>query len=240
MRLTPRLGFRLILVVFAVVVICVRLIPRHRVGPAGSRVISDLAATSPLNQPGGDPALAEAYEVYSALYQAPSQPPNQEPLVFANNSVTDIPQVGGSCLKPTTPDEREMTDAFVAANQQSHRWEQKFTIPQGYRLLDSSEVAQAQNCIVTHGQDSAGCAGYQQVRHIRFLGVPGFDRTHTLWFQSSRTAAATAAAAESSRLRKPEARGNVPPPPISPATAAGFISAGFCEIFAAGVYSASV
>jgi hypothetical protein len=179
MRLTPRLGFRLILVVFAVVVICVRLIPRHRVGPAGSRVISDLAATSPLNQPGGDPALAEAYEVYSALYQAPSQPPNQEPLVFANNSVTDIPQVGGSCLKPTTPDEREMTDAFVAANQQSHRWEQKFTIPQGYRLLDSSEVAQAQNCIVTHGQDSAGCAGYQQVRHIRFLGVPGFDRTHT-------------------------------------------------------------
>jgi hypothetical protein len=131
MRLTPRLGFRLILVVFAVVVICVRLIPRHRVGPAGSRVFSDLAATSPLNQPGGDPALAEAYEVYSALYQAPSQTPTQEPLVFADNSVTDIPQVGGSCLKPTTPDEREMTDAFVAANQQSHRWEQKFTIPQG-------------------------------------------------------------------------------------------------------------
>jgi hypothetical protein len=179
MRLTPRLGFRLILVVFAVVVICVRLIPRHRVAPAGSRVIPDLAATSPLNQPRGGPAPSEAYEVYSALYQAPSQPPNQEPLVFANNSVTDIPQVGGSCLKPTTPDEREMTDAFVAANQQSHRWEQKFTIPQGYRLLDSSEVAQAQNCIVTHGQDSAGCAGYQQVRHIRFLGVPGFDRTHT-------------------------------------------------------------
>jgi hypothetical protein len=179
MRLTPRLGFRLILVVFAVVVICVRLIPRHRVGPAGSRVISDLAATSPLNQPGGDPALAEAYEVYSALYQAPSQTPTHEPLVFADNSVTDIPQVGGSCLKTTTPDEHEMANAFVVANRQSHRWEQSFIIPRGYRLLDSSEVAQAQNCIVTHGQDSAGCAGYQQVRHIRFLGVPGFDRTHT-------------------------------------------------------------
>ena len=42
--------------------------PREDVGYDG---ITDLAATSPLNQPGGGVAPAEAYEVYSALYQAP-------------------------------------------------------------------------------------------------------------------------------------------------------------------------
>lgn len=103
--------------------------------PAGP--VADLSSSSPLNQPGGAPVPASAYEVYSALYQAPVQ----EPLVFARRSVTDIPQVGGSCLKPGTPEEREMTDAFVAANRQSHRWEQKFTIPQGYRLLSPEETA---------------------------------------------------------------------------------------------------
>jgi hypothetical protein len=179
MRLTPRLGLRLLLVVAAVVILCVRLIPRHRIAPGSTRSIPDLAATSPLNQPGGGTPPIEAYQVYSALYQAPAQPSNDEPLVFAESSVTDIPQVGGSCLKPATPDEHEMTDAFVAANQQSHRWEQKFTVSEGYRILAPNEVRQAQNCIVTHGQDSAQCASYKQVRHVRFLGVPGFDRTHT-------------------------------------------------------------
>ncbi len=43
-----------------------------------------------------------------------------------------------------------MTDAFVAANQQSHRWEQKFSIRQGYRLLAHNEVAQVQMCLATH------------------------------------------------------------------------------------------
>jgi len=179
MRLTPRLGLRLILVALVILIFSLRLIPRHRPNPALHSSIPDLAATSPLNQPGGAPPPAEAYEVYSALYQTPAQPAMEEPLVFAANSVTDIPQVGGSCLKPSTPDAREMTDAFVAANQQSHRWEQKFTIPQGYRLLAPDEVPQAQSCIATHGKNATQCAAYQQVRHVRFLGVPGFDRAHT-------------------------------------------------------------
>ena len=33
----------------------------------------------------------------SALYQAPMQ----EPLVFSEDSLTDIPQVNGSCLRPS-------------------------------------------------------------------------------------------------------------------------------------------
>jgi hypothetical protein len=123
--------------------------------PPVNTPISDLGATMPLNQPGGGVVAAEAYAVYSALYQAPMQ----EPLVFSEDSLTDIPQVNGSCLRPATTQEHEMNDAFVASNQQSHRWEQKFSIPQGYRLLPASE-------------------SYKQLRYVRLLGVPGFDHAH--------------------------------------------------------------
>ena len=125
----------------------------------------------PLNQPGGGVVPTEAYAVYSALYQAPMQ----EPLVFSEDSLTDIPQVNGSCLRPTTAQEHEMTDAFVAANQQTHRWEQKFSIAQGYQLLPRTEFAQAQSCAATHGRDLASCESYKQLRYVRLLGVPGFD-----------------------------------------------------------------
>ena len=137
--------------------------------------ISDLSLTSPLNVPGGGMAPADAYEVYSALYQAPIE----EPLLFSDESMTDIPQVNGSCLRPVTAQEREMTDAFLAANRQSHRWEQRFTIPGGYRLIARSDAAHAQRCLETHFQDQQQCQGFQGIAHVRFLGVPGFDTTHT-------------------------------------------------------------
>ncbi len=129
----------------------------------------------PLNQPGGGVAPMDAYAVYSALYQAPMQ----EPLVFSEDSAIDIPQVNGSCLRPAATQEREMADAFVAANQQVHRWEQKFSIPQGYRLLPQSELARAQACAATHGRDVASCENYKQLRYVRLLGVPGFNHAHT-------------------------------------------------------------
>jgi hypothetical protein len=163
------------LVVVAVALVRVRIASlRHAHTPA-TKPMTDLGATMPLNQPGGGVAPAEAYEVYSALYQAPMP----EPLAFSEDSATDIPQVNGSCLRPATPQEHEMTDAFVAANQQSHRWEQKFSIAQGYRLLPHSELAQAQTCLATHGRDAAQCENYKQLRYVRFLGVPGFDHAHT-------------------------------------------------------------
>ena len=120
-------------------------------------------------------APTEAYAVYSDLYKEPAG----EPLVFSNDSVTDIPQVNGSCLKPATPGERELVAAFEAANRQAHRWEQKFTVAQGYQLISRTQASDAQNCLQSHMQDGARCAPYKQVRHIRFLGVPGFDRAHT-------------------------------------------------------------
>jgi hypothetical protein len=175
MRLSPRVGVRLALLVVAVAILMVRLIPRHRPPVPPRPSIPDRSVTSPLNQPGGGPVPAEAYDVYSSLYQAPSD----EPLAFAAESRTDIPQVGGSCLKPTTPAEHEMSDAFVAANQLSHLWEQKFTIPQGYTVLSPADTVLAQVCLQTHDQTSGRCASSKNVRHVRFLGVPGFDRTHT-------------------------------------------------------------
>jgi hypothetical protein len=142
---------------------------------APSAAIPDRSVTSPLNLPGGGMAPADAYDVYSALYREPAG----EPLVFANDSITDIPQVNGSCLKPSTPAERELAAAFEAANQRTHRWEQKFSIPQGYQLLSRSQASDAQNCLQTHMQDATRCAPYKQMRHVRFLGVPGFDRSQT-------------------------------------------------------------
>jgi hypothetical protein len=148
----------LLVVLVAGTLLWVTIHPLRR--PKTPTPITDLGATKPLNQPGGGVVPTEAYAVYSALYQAPMQ----EPLVFSEDSLTDIPQVNGSCLRPTTAQEHEMTDAFVAANQQTHRWEQKFSIPQGYRLLPHSELTQE---------------NYKQVRYVRLLGVPGFDHAHT-------------------------------------------------------------
>jgi hypothetical protein len=171
MRISWRLWLRLAVVVAAIAILWVRIASQHRIKPPA---ITDLAKTNPLNQPGGGPAPAEGYEVYSALYQAPTP----ELLVFAENSTTDIPQLDGSCLKPSTPEEHEMAAAFVAANRQSHRWEQKFSIPQGYRLLSHDEAGQVLGCLSTHARDAAACAGYKGIRHVRYLGVPGFDHAH--------------------------------------------------------------
>jgi hypothetical protein len=170
-----RLWLRLALILIAVLLIWTRLVSHRHAALSPPRRIADLAATSPLNQPGSDPAPAEAYEIYSALYQAPMQ----EPLAFADDSETDIPQVNGSCLKPSTPQEHEMADAFVAANQHTHRWEQKFSIPQGYRLLSFNERTQVKACLSTHGRDATACASYKEIKHVRYLGNPGFDHTHT-------------------------------------------------------------
>lgn len=148
----------------------------HNFQPAPTpAAIPDRAVSSPLNLPGGGMAPADAYAVYSGLYQEPAD----EPLVFSSDSVTDIPQVNGSCLRPATAEERELTAAFEAANRQAHRWEQKFAIPQGYQLISRRQASDAQNCLQTHGQNTPPCEPYKQVRHVRFLGVPGFDHAHT-------------------------------------------------------------
>ncbi len=174
--LSGRLLGRLVAVAaIALAILLARIVRQRHARPVAPEPIADRALTSPLNAPGGGAAPADAYEVYSALYRDPMQ----EPLVFSDDSVTDIPQVNGSCLQPSTPQEREMADAFAAANRQSHRWEPKFAIPAGYRLISRSQAAVAQTCIETHFQDSAPCETFEQVAHVRFLGVPGFDRTHT-------------------------------------------------------------
>ena len=117
----------------------------------------------------------EAYPVYSALYKEPLD----QPLAFAEASVTDIPQVDGSCLKPGTDAERQMTESFEAANRQTHRWEKKFSIAQGYRVLSNNEVAIARQCKLEKDVSSQQCKPYADLRTIRLLGVPGFDQAHS-------------------------------------------------------------
>lgn len=154
--------------------LCLRMLSPHISKPDARAAIPDLSVTSPLNQPGGGEISAESYEVYSALYRGPQL----ESLAFAENSQTDIPQVNGSCLKPSTPQEHEIADAFVAANRQSRRWERKFVIPAGYLLLPRSGVVEAQDCIASGGKSATDCEAFQSLRHVRYLGVPGFDHAH--------------------------------------------------------------
>ncbi len=175
MRISFRALLPAILVAIAAAILFLRIIGHRGFYLKVAPVIPDRSVTNPLNVPGGGPAPGEAYEVYSALYQETMD----EPLVFSDDSVTDIPQVNGSCLRPSTQEEHELTEAFEAANRQAHRWEQKFTIPQGYRLISRTDAGQAQTCIQTHDRDTARCDAYRQVRHVRYLGVPGFDRSHT-------------------------------------------------------------
>jgi hypothetical protein len=179
MRLTPRLIVRLVLVLLVLALFWYRLLPHH--GSSTRSAGGDSSASAPLNQPGGGPAPAIGYEIYSSLYQQPAPAPVNEPLVFAQASQTDIPQVGFSCLKPQTPEERQLAKAFNAANSLSHSWQQQFAIPQGYRLLDASQTAQARACLRAHST-SGECSAYKDVRHVRFLGVPGVDpaATHAL------------------------------------------------------------
>jgi hypothetical protein len=174
MRLTWRLGLRVVLTLVVLVLAWRWIGSRWNARSSATKPVADLAATMPMNQAGGGVAPEDAYEVYSALYQAPMD----EPLAFAENSVTDIPQVDGSCLRPTTADEREMAEAFTEANRLTHQWEEKFSIPQGYKLLAPAELKQAQSCLATHGRDAAQCAANLKIKYVRYLGVPGYDQAH--------------------------------------------------------------
>lgn len=175
MRIARQLGLLACLVMVAAVLVWTRRPLQKRTAKPAVQPIVDLQATNPLNQAGGGPAPAEAYAVYSSLYRAAMN----EPLAFLEDSQTDVPQVGQSCLKPKTPEEQEMAGAFEAANQRSHRWEPKFSIAPGYRLLSGTEASQAMMCLAEQMRDTSQCASYRQLRYVRLLGIPGFNPAHT-------------------------------------------------------------
>jgi hypothetical protein len=175
MRFSKRIWLRVVVVVVAVLFLLARIGRQNHLFSPASKAVPDLALTSPLNQQGGSPVMAEPYQLYSDLYRDPVG----EALVIADESEADIPQINGSCLQPSTQQERDMADAFEAANRQSHRWEQKFSIPQGYRLISRSDAAVAVDCLHTRFADATRCARFKGIGHVRYLGVPGFDSTHT-------------------------------------------------------------
>jgi hypothetical protein len=171
MRPSRHLWLTLALIVVAVLMLW----NRYRAAHHSMQGITDLSVTSPLNQPGGGEVPAEAYQVYSGLYQTPAD----EPLAFVQESGTDIPQLNGTCLKPSSPEERAMADAFEAANRHAQRWDTHLSIPAGYSILSPGELAEAQSCLTSHTQSSTQCTPYKNLKHVRILGVPGFDSTHT-------------------------------------------------------------
>jgi hypothetical protein len=151
-----RIRIVIVLLLVAMALVWIGITSLHHARTQHGKPITDLGMTMPLNQPGGGLVAPDAYKVYSALYERPLP----EMLAIAENSKTDVPQVNGSCLKPATPQEQEMADAFVAANQQSHRWEEKFAIAQGYRLLPSSELRCRLACQSTIAKAISNCGMY--------------------------------------------------------------------------------
>jgi hypothetical protein len=116
MRLSWRLGMRVLLVLVALTLAWRWIGLRWNAKSSATKPIAVLSATMPMNQAGGGVAPADAYEVYSVLYQAPMD----EALAFGEGSVTDIPQVDGNCLKPTTANER--TGGIFAVEKTSGEW----------------------------------------------------------------------------------------------------------------------
>jgi hypothetical protein len=146
-----------------------------RRGEANERpAIPDRARTNPLNLPGGGVAPADAYQVYADLYRAPLD----EPLVIAEDSVVDIPQLDGSCLHPSNPAEEQMVHEFEAANHQKHRWEKKFAVSE-YQQVSRAEADRITSCLDSARATGSPCASYPEVRHVRYLGIPGFDNDHS-------------------------------------------------------------
>ena len=149
MRLSWRLGLRVVLTLVVLALAWRWIGLRWDARSSATRPVTDLAATMPMNQSGGGVAPADAYEVYSALYQAPMD----EPLAFRRIRSPIFRRWMAVALSRRRRMEREMTDAFVAANRQSHRWEQKFSIRRATSCYHRSELMQVRSCLATHGRD---------------------------------------------------------------------------------------
>jgi hypothetical protein len=72
-----------------------------------------------------------------------------------------------------------MAASFESANRHSQRWDAHFKIPFSYQVLSAREFNEAMNCFATHTQGAPQCASYKDLKHVRVLGVPGFDGSHT-------------------------------------------------------------
>ena len=221
---TWRIVVWVLLLAAAGVVAWMRFGGHGRKGPAHGPAVGDLSVTSPLNVPGGAPEPEEAYAIYSALYQEKSN----EALAFANYTSTDIPQLDGSCLKPETPDERVMAEAFEAANKQSHPWEQKFATAQGYRLLTARETNEAMECLEANSKRARRLRRCPSARLTKDCATCGswarrgsMRSTRERWFRSFANAGSIAARAGSSKWRRLAGRGNEPSRERLPKSAAG-------------------
>jgi hypothetical protein len=128
------------------------------------------------NATSGDPLTPEAYSLYSAIYRSGSAELlgiAASPLPFKDSSL--------SCLKPSTPEEREMVKA--AKNQVVGRveWKRQFDFGRAYILIPAAETNKAIDCIqfATRSGALTECDPYVKLQYVRFLSIPIFNRDHT-------------------------------------------------------------
>jgi len=85
------------------------------------------------------------------------------------------------CLKPRNREDQSLIDNFVEVNQKQRRWEARFDFGRPYKMLDAAGESVVQNCIMSsHRPDGPKCpTPFAKIRFIRYLSVPGFNRSRT-------------------------------------------------------------
>ena len=71
-----------------------------------------------------------------------------------------------------------MVSYFESANHQKHRWERRFAVGV-YQLIPQPETDRIKSCLDTARATDRPCAAYPGVRHVRYLGIPGFNQGHS-------------------------------------------------------------
>jgi hypothetical protein len=121
----------------------------------------------------------EAYDLFSSIYRNSSSLAPDEVLAIGQRVYS---QTGDArqCVKPRTGEERLMLDNFIQLNQVPHVWEARFDFGRAYKLVGERETNEAIDCIHPVGRVAPkACEQYVNVRFVRFLSAPGFNRDRT-------------------------------------------------------------
>ena len=120
----------------------------------------------------------DAYALYSDLYRNANWIEPDELLAIAIDAGSSL--VAKGCLTPRNREDQSLIDNFLEVNQQQHRWEAKFDFGRPYKMLDAAAQSAVDNCFMArHDPNRPKCpAPFAKISFIRYLSVPGFNRSH--------------------------------------------------------------
>jgi hypothetical protein len=122
-----------------------------------------------------DPLTPLSYSLYSAIYRSQT---SSERLGIAATPLSFPRDL--ACLRPSTPEERQMVEGATNQVVGSVQWKREFDFGRAYTLIPAIEVNKAIDCIQFSRRDSAaGCEPYAKLKYVRILSIPVFNKDHT-------------------------------------------------------------